>query len=129
VRVPCVGAIVHDEGGRLLVVQRGRPPAAGRWSLPGGRVEPGETSPDALVRELREETGLDVSVGELVGEVELEGPAGVTYAIADFRCTVVGGELAAGDDAAAARWVDSAELSTLPVTDGLVAALTAWGVL
>ena len=75
-RVRCVGAIVHDAGGRLLVIRRGRPPGAGRWSLPGGRVEPGESDAEAVVRELLEETGLRVETGSLIGRVERPGPGG-----------------------------------------------------
>src|SRR5579859_374033 len=57
-REPCAGGIVHDGDGRLLVVRRGRPPSAGRWSVPGGRCRPGEPAADACVREVAEETGL-----------------------------------------------------------------------
>lgn len=127
--VPCVGAVIQDEGGRLLLVKRARPPAEGRWSLPGGRVEPGETDEAALVREVREETGLDVRVGALVGRVQRPGPGGVVYDIADHACTVTGGHPAAGDDAADLRWVSSEDVRALPTTDGLVATLEEWGVL
>jgi 8-oxo-dGTP diphosphatase len=128
-RVRCVGAIVRDGDGRLLVVQRANPPAAGSWSLPGGRVEDGETDIVAAAREIREETGLDVAVGELVGSVERDGGDGVVYAIRDYACTVRGGRLVAGDDAADARWVTPAELAALDCSPGLVGTLTAWGVL
>ncbi|MGI8799897.1 MAG: NUDIX hydrolase, partial [Pseudonocardia sp.] len=63
--VACVGAIVRDAAGRLLLVQRVNEPGAGRWSLPGGRVEPGETDQDAVVREVAEETGLQVRTTRL----------------------------------------------------------------
>lgn len=122
--VPCVGAVLRDGEGRLLLVLRGHAPAAGRWSLPGGRVEPGESAPQALRREVREETGLDVEVGALVGNLRV-GP----YDIADHTCTVLGGTLRAGDDADDVRWVAVAELDDLPLTDGLVATLREWGVL
>ena len=69
-RVPCVGALVHDDEGRLLLVRRRNEPGAGRWSVPGGRVEPGETDADAVRREVLEETGLHVTVGLRVGTVE-----------------------------------------------------------
>jgi mutator protein MutT len=127
-RVSCAGAVVRDQAGRLLLVRRGREPSRGRWSLPGGRVETGETAADAAVREVREETGLDVVAGALVGRVERPGPAGVTYVIDDIACTVHGGQLRAGDDADDVRWVDRAELALLPLTDGLLEALTAWKV-
>ena len=66
-RVPCVGALVHDDDGRLLVVRRGREPGRGLWSVPGGRVEPGESVGVAVEREVLEETGLHVTVGIRVG--------------------------------------------------------------
>jgi 8-oxo-dGTP diphosphatase len=122
--IACVGAVVHDDRGRLLVVQRANEPARGRWSLPGGRVEPGETDVAALVREVREETGLSVAVGRLVGRV-----ARGRYDIADHACTVLGGQLSAGDDALAVRWVTLEELAGLPVTPGLVETLAEWEVL
>jgi 8-oxo-dGTP diphosphatase len=128
-RVPCAGAVVRDPAGRLLLVRRGREPGRGRWSLPGGRVEPGETAAAAVVREVREETGLEVVAGALVGSVQRAGPAGQTYVIEDFACTVRGGQLRAGDDADDVRWVTAAELALLPLSDGLLEALTAWAVL
>jgi len=71
-----VGAIIKDEAGRLLLIQRGHEPETGRWSLPGGRVEPGETDEQAVARETREETGLQVTCGALVGSVERPGLRG-----------------------------------------------------
>jgi len=128
-RVRCAGAVVHDPAGRLLLVRRGREPGRGLWSLPGGRCEPGEDAAATAVRETREETGLAVRAGAVVGQVERPGPAGVTYVIDDVACTVVGGRLAAGDDADQARWVSAAELAALPVTAGLLDALAGWDVL
>jgi 8-oxo-dGTP diphosphatase len=128
-RVPCVGGIVHDERGRLLLVRRGHPPDAGAWSVPGGRVEPGESDAEALVREIREETGLAVAVGRLVGELDRPGPGGVVYAIRDYACVVTGGALSPGDDAADARWFGAADLRGLRVTGGLLETLGGWGVL
>jgi 8-oxo-dGTP diphosphatase len=128
-RVPCVGAIVKDEAGRLLLIQRGHEPETGRWSLPGGRIEPGETDPQAVVRETREETGLQVTCGALVGSVERPGLRGAVLDIRDYSATVTGGTLTAGDDAADARWVSPADLAGLPLTSGLAETLSAWGVL
>jgi 8-oxo-dGTP diphosphatase len=127
--VSCVGAIISDAAGRLLLIKRGHEPGKGLWSLPGGRVEAGETDEQAVVREVREETGLTVAAGRLVGAVRRPGPGGVVFAIRDYAATVTGGTLAAGDDADDARWADRKELAGLPLTSGLVDALTGWGVL
>ena len=128
-RIPCVGAVVRDGAGRLLLIKRGHDPEAGRWSLPGGRIEPGETDAQALVREMREETGLTVLPGPLLGAVERPGPGGSVLDIRDYAATVTGGTLAAGDDAADARWVTAADVPRLPLTSGLADALASWGVL
>ncbi|GAA2094987.1 NUDIX hydrolase [Actinomadura alba] len=128
-RVPCVGAVVVDDEGRLLVVRRGRPPGQGLWSLPGGRVEPGEADADAVVREVLEETGLDVTVGRLIGAVTRPGPGGVTYDIRDYAAVMAGGGLRPGDDADEVRWVTPDALRALPTTPGLLDALTEWSVL
>lgn len=128
--IPCVGAIIRDRDpdGRLLVVKRGREPALGLWSIPGGRVEPGEDDSAAVVREVREETGLAVRVGELVGEVQRPGPPGMIYLIRDYACQPSGGTLRAGDDAADVRWVTPDELLALPTSPGLVDTLREWGI-
>ncbi|TDD38031.1 NUDIX domain-containing protein [Actinomadura sp. KC06] len=128
-RVRCVGGIVRDEAGRLLMVRRGRPPGEGLWSIPGGRAEPGEDDPAAVARELKEETGLDVVAGVEIGTVERPGPGGAVYEIHDYAATVTGGTLQAGDDAAEVRWISPDELRHLPVTDGLLDALVLWGLL
>jgi ADP-ribose pyrophosphatase YjhB (NUDIX family) len=127
--IPCVGAVATDEQGRLLMIQRGHDPGAGLWSIPGGRIEPGETDAQALVREMLEETNLQVKVGRLIGRVQRPGLAGSVIDIRDYAATVTGGTLRAGDDAADARWVTPAELARLEVTEGLIEALTEWGVL
>jgi ADP-ribose pyrophosphatase YjhB (NUDIX family) len=128
-RIPCVGGIIRDKGGRLLLIQRGHDPDAGLWSLPGGRIEPGETDEQALVREIREETGLTVRAGPLLGAVSRPGPGGSILDIRDYSATVTGGTLTAGDDAADARWVAPADVPGLPLTQGLAAILASWGVL
>jgi 8-oxo-dGTP diphosphatase len=129
IRIPCVGAIVRDGTGRLLLIQRGHDPEAGRWSLPGGRVEPGETDAEALVREMREETGLMVVPGPLVGAVSRPGPGGSVLDIRDYSVTVTDGTLTAGDDAADARWVAPGEMDGLPLTTGLATTLSSWGII
>jgi 8-oxo-dGTP diphosphatase len=128
-RVACVGAIVHDAEHRLLMIRRANPPGAGRWSLPGGRVEVGESDVEAVRREVVEETGLEVEVGIRVGTVVLPGVDGLSYDVRDYACAVTGGRLRAGDDASAARWVRRAELLTLDTAPGLVDTLQQWGML
>ena len=127
--IPCVGAVVTDGRGRLLMIKRGHEPGAGLWSIPGGRIEPGETDTEALVREMFEETGLAVEVGRLIGRVQRPGPNGTVIDIRDYAATVTGGTLRPGDDAADARWVETADLDSLEITEGLIEALTSWGVL
>jgi 8-oxo-dGTP diphosphatase len=127
--IPCVGAVVTDGQGRLLMIKRGHEPGAGLWSIPGGRIEPGETDAEALVREMLEETGLVVEVGSLIGSVQRPGLDDAVIDIRDYAATVVGGTLRPGDDAADARWVDMQDLGSLEITEGLIEALTNWGVL
>ena len=122
--VPCVGGLTYDPDGRLLLIRRGNEPGRGLWSVPGGRLEPGETDAMALVREMAEETGLLVEPGALVGRVQ-RGP----FAIADYRCTVIGGALRAGDDATDARWCDAAALAALPLVPELAETLAGWDAL
>ena len=125
-----MGAVVHDPQGRLLVIRRGHAPNRGLWSVPGGRVEPGETEQAAVVREVAEETGLAVTAGPLLGRVRIPGD-GVVFTVADFACspTTPGQAPVAGDDAAEVAWVDAVGLAALSCTPGLAAALGEWGVL
>ena len=129
-RIPCVGALVHDDGGRLLVVRRAREPAAGRWSVPGGRLEADESDEQAVAREVLEETGLHVVVGLRVGTVQRPGPGPTIYDIRDYACALaVATSPVAGDDAAEVRWVSRRELKELELADGLWDALAEWGML
>src|SRR3954454_3314354 len=127
--VPCVGAVVHDPTGRLLLVQRGHDPHRGLWSLPGGRIEAGESREQAVVREVREETGLEVVAGRPVGRVQISGD-GVVFDVVDLACALTGtdGAPVPGDDAAAAVFADAATLDRLPCTPLLVETLRGWGV-
>ncbi len=126
-RIPCAGALVRDDEGRLLLVLRAHPPSAGTWSLPGGRIEPGESAEAACVREVAEETGLAVAVVRHLGRVERTGPGGDTYVIDDYACRPVGGTLRAGDDAGDARFVSDGELDRLPLSPLLRETLHEWG--
>ena len=128
--MPCVGAVVHDEAGRLLLIRRGHAPHAGLWSVPGGRVEAGESPEAAVEREVREETGLRVRVGAAVGRIRI--PAGdVVYDVVDFACSLVdpAEQPVAGDDATDVVFADAAAVAQLSCTPRLVDTLQAWGVL
>lgn len=128
--IPCVGGVLLDTDGRILLVRRAHAPAQGLWSIPGGRVEQGEEPEAAVVRELREETGLRARVDRFVGEVRREAPSGGVYLIRDYLMTVEGDPTpVAGDDALEAAWFSTAELADLPTSPGLVDALTQWGLL
>ena len=132
-----VGAIaVHD--GAVLLIRRGKGPAAGEWSVPGGHVELGETLHEAIVREVLEETGLEVVVDRYLGYVERMGaepdnPALGQYhfVILDFAVTVLDPTQApvAGDDAAEVAWVPTGEVSDLRLVQGVYEFLTEFGVL
>jgi 8-oxo-dGTP diphosphatase len=128
--VPCVGAVVHDADGRLLLIRRGHAPHVGLWSLPGGRVEPGESAEAAVVREVLEETALRVRAGAPVGRVRI--PAGtVVYDVTDLACTLDGSDQrpVAGDDATEVVFADAAALERLSCTPRLVETLRGWGAL
>jgi mutator protein MutT len=117
-----VGAIVVDAQGRVLLIRRGHPPNQGLWTLPGGRVERGETLAQALSRELATETGLAATCGPLAEVFEIIDDR-YHYIILDYLMSEPVGELVAGDDATAARFVALTELSTYQTTDGLLAVL------
>jgi 8-oxo-dGTP diphosphatase len=128
--VPCVGAVVHDAAGRLLLIQRGHAPHAGLWSLPGGRVEPGETAEEAVEREVLEETGLRVRAGAPVGRIQIPA-VDLVYDVIDLTCELVdpAERPVAGDDAAATVFAEASAIDELRCTPLLVETLRDWGVL
>lgn len=132
-RVACVGGVVLDKAGSLLLVLRGNEPDKGCWSIPGGRKEPGEADAAATAREVLEETGLPVRVGALLGSAERAAPDGSVYVIRDYFCTVCDGvdasDVRAGDDADDAAWFRPEQVRNLRCSPGLVQALEAWKVL
>jgi 8-oxo-dGTP diphosphatase len=128
-----VGAVVvHD--GSLLLVRRGHGPAAGQWSVPGGRVERGEMLAEAVVREVLEETGLECVCGELLGWVEIlptdQPEVSPHFVVLDFVATVLEhGEPVAGDDAAEVRWVPVDDVLELNLVDGIAEFLHEHGII
>lgn len=117
-----VGALIL-EGGRVLLVERGKQPLAGYWSLPGGAVETGERIEDALLREVREETGLQVTVDSIATVFErimpdVSGKCEYHYVLIDFYCTILGGELRPGDDSKNVQWFEIDRLASVPMTEG-----------
>jgi 8-oxo-dGTP diphosphatase len=121
--IVAVGAVVVDPRGRVLLIRRAREPAAGTWTVPGGRVENGESLEAAVLRELNEETGLEARV---VGSLGCEAVAaqGVTYAIHEHLLIPVGDKPPrAGDDAADVRWASMPDVLALQVGREMVAVL------
>jgi len=116
-----VGAVIFYQD-RVLLVKRSNHPAKGMWAVPGGKIRAGETMQHALVREIKEETGLDITVGNIVYVFDVitrdeKDKLSFHYVIIDFLCEMKGGKLQAGDDAREVRWVSAAELNTLPVNE------------
>src|ERR1700675_1718991 len=119
-----VGAVIVEED-RVVLVRRAAEPMAGEWSIPGGLLELGETMRAGAEREAREETGLQVEAGEVLGVLDrilpdANGNLRFHYVLIDFLCRRIAGELRAGGDAAEARWVREAELQGLGVAEPAV---------
>lgn len=117
-----MGALIF-RGDAILLVERGRDPLKGYWSLPGGLVETGERLEAAVTREIFEETGLRIRPSRLFEMFErimpdASGRIEYHYVLADFVCTVVGGELLAGDDVNRAKWVRRSDLNEYRLTEG-----------
>lgn len=117
-----VGALILD-GDKILLVQRGKQPLKGYWSLPGGAVETGEKLHDAIAREVLEETALTVQVGPLAEIFERLMPdeSGRTeyhYVLLDYLCTITAGTPTPGDDSAAVQWFSRHDLHAHPITPG-----------
>ena len=111
--VPAVG-VVCLRGQEVLLIRRGRPPRQGEWSLPGGRIEPGERAGDAALRELREETGVEGGINRLIAVVDGIFPeAGRHYVLIDYAVDWLSGEPVAGDDALEARFVPLDQVEAL----------------
>ena len=117
-----VGALIFEQD-RILLVERGRDPLKGYWSLPGGVLETGETLAEGIVREVREETGLDVrpaAVLEIFERIirDAHGAAEYHYVLIDYVCRTTGGELCAGDDCSRVAWVSREALRNYRITEG-----------
>jgi ADP-ribose pyrophosphatase YjhB (NUDIX family) len=118
-----VGALIFDSEQRILLVERGREPLKGFWSLPGGVLETGETLAEGVHREVQEETGLRVEPLQVVEIFEriMRDESGETeyhYVLIDYVCRVTGGLLAPADDVSAAKWVRKHELEEVHLTEG-----------
>jgi 8-oxo-dGTP diphosphatase len=115
-----VGGVIWDSLGRLLLIRRTKPPRQGEWSLPGGKVELGETLETALHREIREETGLTIAILGLAGVAELVDRdalpgAGRHYVLVDYGAKPISGIARAASDASHATWFSHAEIAGLPM--------------
>lgn len=122
-----VGALILD-GGRILMAQRGKEPLKGWWSLPGGALETGELLADAIRREVREETGLEIEplhVFEIFERIIRDGQGAPEYhyVLIDYLCRVTGGALCAGDDVCRVEWMEHNALAGLRITEGTLSVI------
>lgn len=119
--IPGVGVVVR-KGDTVLVIQRGNPPRRGDWGIPGGAVELGETLRDAAVREVREECGIEIALGDAIDTWDViqrddDGRVQYHYVLVDFVADYVRGDLRAASDVLDARWLSITELSAFPLPD------------
>jgi mutator protein MutT len=122
-----VGAVIVRDG-QVLIVRRANPPLQGEWSIPGGALDLGEKLRDGIAREVREETGLDVEVGQVLEVLDSifpdsEGRTQYHYVLIDYLCHLRSGTLAAATDVSEVRWVRPEELEALgmkPVTIAVI---------
>jgi 8-oxo-dGTP diphosphatase len=120
-----VGAVVFNDRAEILLIKRGKPPHHGRWMVPGGSLEWGETLEQAAVREVREETGIEIEIEAFVELVEAitPGESGYHFVILDYAARAIGGSLKADSDALEAAWFGMDALSGLHLTSKLQAVI------
>ncbi|MGW5521123.1 carboxyl transferase domain-containing protein [Gordonia sp. NPDC003950] len=128
-RIPAVGAIVRDDAGRFLLVQRAHEPQAGLWTVPGGKVEPGESLQQAVIREIAEETGIVIEVLDEAWVVDIPDGMGAVFEVHDFVATPLTTDVTAADDAADAGWFTTEQMRELPLTPGLITYLDRHGLM
>ncbi len=117
--------MVFNDRDEILLIKRGKPPQYGRWMVPGGSLEWGETLEQAAVREVREETGIEIEIEAFVELVEAitPGESGYHFVIMDYAAREIGGTLKAGSDALEAAWVGMDSVSRLHLTEKLQAVI------
>lgn len=120
-----VGAVVFNTAGDILLIRRGKEPQYGRWMVPGGTLEWGETLEEAAVREVREETGIDIKIEAFVEIIEAitPGDSGFHFVIMDYAAHAQSGVLAAGSDALDAAWVSAGAQHSYDLSEELVAVI------
>lgn len=117
--------MVFNASGDVLLIRRGKEPQYGRWMVPGGTLEWGETLEEAAVREVREETGIDIAIETFVEIIEAitPGDSGFHFVIMDFAAHEQSGVLAAGSDALDAEWVSAQAQNGYDLSEELVAVI------